>query len=534
MQVQPDNSSQRVNVTIPTVVDASVLRNSTSLGDNPNVTVVQNGTQRVTLSIGWSGPFTLRTAKVGVGSGTSDPQPHYLTLVESDDDSVTVEARDEYNNPESGVLVNTTQPDVFEDEDGEKLTDEDGRVTFEAVDGVSDSVTLFILDNSAARERVEAAVDTRAGVATEGSEAYVVDWLEGKSATQNPGLSCSGETCTLDASQQSSVTLFADSTPTVDGGTFEFAVSNTSVGTVSPASNTTTNTGESATVFSADRNGTGYVYVSSGGSGDRLNITVTNASSVVYNGDGETGIADSSLQFSVTNNRVDDVTVTDIRVDPANPSIARLDDPSFGTGMYASEFYMTTSGDGDEYVTDFGNGRALPLTFDLSDGQPGTDEEHLIEAGETAEYTLYEFLDDAGNSVDMSDEEVEITLFFSDGTQTKFTISGNTPGAPNVDTFQTTDSSKTSGNPKYAQFDVEWAVSDETSVQSVDLTMTRVSNGQQVDSASPSVSGSSASGTTTLRGPDQSSNPSGQQYEIAITVTDGDGESTTETTTVTV
>ncbi|SEW27910.1 hypothetical protein [Halobacterium jilantaiense] len=134
VQVQPETPGQPVNVTIPTVVNASVLRNSTSLGDNPNVTVTQNGTDRVTLSIDWSGPFTLRTAKVGVGSDATNPPPHYLTLVESDDDSVTVEARDEYNNPVSGTRVNTSEPSVFDDDDGEKRTNEDGRVTFD-VDG---------------------------------------------------------------------------------------------------------------------------------------------------------------------------------------------------------------------------------------------------------------------------------------------------------------------------------------------------------------------------------------------------------------
>lgn len=432
VQVQPQTSGQPVNVTIPTVVDASVLRNATDLGDNPDVTVTQAAPQRVTLSVGWSGPFTLRTAKVGVGSGATDPEPHYLTVVESDDDSVTVEARDEYSNPESGVTVSVNGTNPFES--ASAVTGADGRATFDATDGVSPTTaTLSILDNSDARERVDVEVDTSTGTAANGSEAYVVDWLEGESATQNPGLSCSGETCTLDASLQSSVTLFADSTPTVDGGTFEFAVSNTSIGTVSPSSNTTTGAGESSTEFSAVRDGTGYVYVSGGGSGDRLSITVTNTSSVVYNGDGRAGVFGSSLLFSVTNNRATDVTVTDIRVDPTNPSIARLDDPSFGTGAYQSEFYMTTPGDGDEYVTDFGGGEAIPQTFDLSNGQPGTDEDHLIEASETAEYTLYEFLDGADNGVDMTGEEVEITLFFSDGTQTTFTVGGGGSGSTSAE-----------------------------------------------------------------------------------------------------
>lgn len=191
VQVQSDNSSQPVNVTIPTVVDAGVLRNSTGLGDSTDVTVVQDGPERVTLSVNWSEPFTLRTAKVGVGSDASDPDPHYLTLMEKDDDSVTVEARDAYNNPESGVPVNTTQPDVFADEDGEKLTGEDGRVTFEAEDGESDRVVLSILNNSSARERVSVEIDatTAVGNGSGGSLVYHGDGtaFDGGDDDTNPG-----------------------------------------------------------------------------------------------------------------------------------------------------------------------------------------------------------------------------------------------------------------------------------------------------------------------------------------------------------
>lgn len=176
VQVQADDSGQPVTVTIPTVVNASVLRNSTNLGGMDNVTVVQNGSQRVTLSVDWDEPFTLRTAKVGVGSGATNPPSYYLTLVESDDDSVTVEARDEYNNPVSGELVSTTRPDVFEDEDGEKRTSGEGRVTFDALDGWDTDAQFLLVDGAGdlTERTVNASVDTATGVPGSGSGGSVV------------------------------------------------------------------------------------------------------------------------------------------------------------------------------------------------------------------------------------------------------------------------------------------------------------------------------------------------------------------------
>jgi hypothetical protein len=530
--VQVENTStEPINISIPTRLSSEDILNNTNLGDNSNVTVTEVGQNRVIISLPRD-EYTLQTARVDVGSQQSDLGEHYLTVVDRDDDEVTVEARDRFNNPVSGVRVNASSglnPEY-------RRTGVDGQATFEFADGATGEETIHILDNSSRKDRVQVSVPT--GSTTEnGSGAYNVQWLETLSQNSNNGLTCQNvQGCELDASVQTAVTLFADSTPTADGGIFEFAVSNTSVGTVSPPNATTSQSGQTSTTFTAERNGTVYAYVSSGGSGDRLEIRVTNFPGVVYNNDAQTGFYQSSLQFSVTNNKPDDAVVTDIRVDPVDSSIARLDDPEPGFGQYQSEFYMRTPNDGDEYTTDFGNGRSIPRTFDLSNGQPGTDSTHLIESGETAEYTLYQFQDSNNDPVDMTGKEVEITLYFQDGTQTTFTLNGDGSGegSPSVDTFQTTDTSKTGGNPKYAQFDVEWAVSDESAVQTVDLTMTRVSDGQQVDSESMSVSGGSASGTTTLRGPDQNPDPSGQQYEITITVTDDEGQTTTQTTTVTV
>ncbi|WP_232702511.1 Ig-like domain-containing protein [Halobacterium wangiae] len=275
VQVTNDTASP-VNVTLPTRASASSLANTTDLAEQDAVRAVEPaGDGRVRLVLE-PGTYTLRTASVGVGSRTSNPEPHYLTVVDRDDDSVTVEARDRFNNPESGVEVSVSGTNPFED--ASQVTDADGRATFEAAAGESGTATLEILGGGDPRERVTTTVDTSGSVGngTSGSEAYVVDWSETKSDNQNPGLTCTGENCTLDAGVQSSVTLFADSTPIVDGGTFEYAVGARTVGEVSPGEDATDASGESSTSFTANSNGTTNVYVSGGGSGDRLELTVEN------------------------------------------------------------------------------------------------------------------------------------------------------------------------------------------------------------------------------------------------------------------
>ncbi|MFB6069247.1 MAG: hypothetical protein ABEJ90_04900, partial [Halobacterium sp.] len=90
-----------------------------------------------------------------------DPPAHYLTVVESDDDSVTVEARDRFNNAESGVKVTASNPSLFEP--NSTRTGVNGRATFTVTSSGNWSSSLFILDNSTAREYVTASGTTGGG-----------------------------------------------------------------------------------------------------------------------------------------------------------------------------------------------------------------------------------------------------------------------------------------------------------------------------------------------------------------------------------
>ncbi len=278
-EVQVTNETAgNVTITVPTKFDAATLRNATNLGEQSTVRAVEpasGGRVRVVLE---PGTYTLQTAKLGVGSGVEDEEAQYLTVVDSDDGTVTVEVRDRFNTPVSGVNVRVNGSNPFES--GTAVTDDDGRATFEVEDRSRDTATLEILGGDDPHERVTVGTEFGEGGASGGNEAYDVDWAEEKSANQNPGLTCDGENCTLDASVQPSVTLFADSTPVVDGGTFTYSVSSSSVVGVSPESNESDSDGESSTELTAQSSGGANVYVASGGSGDLLSVEVVNAAAV--------------------------------------------------------------------------------------------------------------------------------------------------------------------------------------------------------------------------------------------------------------
>jgi len=149
-----NNTSGPVNVSVPTRLSADQLESRTDLGGHPGVIDVVDvpDENRVVVAVEWTGRFTLQTARVGVGSGTENPPPHYLTLVENRGDRVTVEARDRFNNAESGVKVNASDESLFVD--SPLWTDENGRATFEVDGNKNGTATFSINENSTKYERI--------------------------------------------------------------------------------------------------------------------------------------------------------------------------------------------------------------------------------------------------------------------------------------------------------------------------------------------------------------------------------------------
>ena len=104
----------------------------------------------------------------------------------------------------------------------------------------------------------------------------------------------------------------------------------------------------------------------------------------------------------------------------------------------------------------------------------------------------------------------------------------NTESAPVVDSLSASEVETSDGD---AEFDVSWDVSDsDGDLSSVDLTLTDDTAGETEDTASISVSGSSASGTTRLVA--ASDDGSGNSYTVDATVTDSAGNTGSGSTTV--
>ncbi|WP_049969965.1 Ig-like domain-containing protein [Haladaptatus cibarius] len=499
---------------------------------------VENGILRLTLlgtdSNGESVTYDLRMAKVGVGSETSETNATYITNVSGgggasvgEPTTLVAEVRDRYNNPVSGVRVNASGGVT----PTSARTDEQGRVRFSYTADTpgTETVMLAIDDGSEERERVNFEIEATAGGGAGGT--YDVEWIA------ETGLDCDDEftVCVLNRSQRRGATLTADVTyggePVTDTAV-DFGLNQTGIITTTPNAETTDSNGRVETEIRASETGTVRLFAASGGDADPVVIRVTQSGElpgIVYNEDATPtrgnrgGGPQSGFEFSVTNQLPEDVTLTDVRIDPQDTSIDVLSDPSTGEGRYESELHVEAESDG---TSDVGNGVSLPATIDIDrDGQqfsyeaPLRQEPRIGGDGGTATFYLYQF-ERNENPVGMTNEAVDITLYFEDHDPVEFTVNeqdgdggdGNQPSA-NIE-YVISDTSRNNNARYQLSYDV-------TETNDFDRLEVRYNNlDENYDAASGRYETTDSRGKTNVF---TAGGTMGDDYEIVLTAYDASG-----------
>jgi len=248
--------------------------------------------------------YELEMTKSAVGTGATDERAVYLTDVSGDGGSVargnnkemTLEVRDGYNNPVAGVIVNGSVGSGGSLDSGQETTDDSGQVTFQYTTtnetATATHLVNFTTEDSAVLSGRPFADETPTNgtmsvtvtSASGGGGAYTLDWTNpgGESANSGDALSsCDSDACTWDvgASDDDQLTLNATLDPTYEDIDVEYALDNTTVGTLSATSGTTGSDGADQTTLTAEENGTVTVLASAKDDSDVIEIEIVGVAS---------------------------------------------------------------------------------------------------------------------------------------------------------------------------------------------------------------------------------------------------------------
>jgi subtilisin len=174
---------------------------------------------------------------------------------------------------------------------------------------------------------------------------------------------------------------------------------------------------------------------------------------------------------------------------------------------------------------------------DSEDSDDSLDVTYTVDGG-SARSTTYDstsgYYEDSWDTTTVSDGDHALDASATDsaGNTSTASITVTTDNAESAPTVDSLSLSEVETSDSDAEFDADWSVGDaDGDLSSVDLVLTQDSDGSTEDSATVSVSGSSASGTTRLVA--AGDDGSGNSYTVELTVTDGAGNTTSDTASAT-
>lgn len=474
----PDNLTIRVPTQLPEHYWAALL--ATETGPDGNVTADCTGTTDATpgldpdataicdelVLVFDAGSYRLHAAAVGLGATDSRVDAANYTVavagnrsyvIEESRQQLTVEVRDRYDNPVSGVTVNATVADgagtIVEEN---VVTAEDGRATvvYQAptVGANEDNTTEEIEVAFGGTLGEQGLPPSRYGHPKDVKfEVYVQDVESGPSGGP-PGFSSVGATdLQADTAGQPQYLSFTPNATVPGGATVTVDLSAPNDDGITYTNPTVESGGGTATL---DSQGNQYevVYTApSGGvaAGSTVNVSVQadssgvsigsydvpftrddsrvteTASFQVQTASGATGISfsnagavgdnDAGVRFDIENGNLSAITVERITVEVSGQP-KQLAEQNAGTGAFDREVFVDTSGvgsdDGYAEAGDQNDAYSLGSSISLTDTA-------TIASQSSGTVTLYQFQGNNGAATSMAGKTIDVTITYTENGQTK-------------------------------------------------------------------------------------------------------------------
>ncbi|PSP34259.1 hypothetical protein BRC64_01255 [Halobacteriales archaeon QH_10_67_22] len=365
-------------------------------------------------------------ARVGVGTDVTETDEAYLTDVsgsvstvpESGSELLVVEARDEYNNPVSGVTVSADAVAGSLD-DTTARTGPEGRAAFlyEAPASVSSRIedTVEFSYTGAPGTGFDAAEPENVNMTVEiqntavggsaGDVPYSVTWDDPDGGSNDRyEFDVDTEGSLLDMTALVENTSLTNAT--IDGAEVDFAVNDSTVATVSPGTDTSGSNGEATTTLTAQSNGTVRVYaVTGGGASDYLDVNVSGV------GAGSDTIIDNFEDADI-DEYGGDVNQFSTTTNPAFDGSYALQSDSIGNAV---KYINTTSAPANDLPEYPREGDTFNYNFYPNSFSTNHQYRALVGFGETSGGKIYEVsIDETGDNTG----NFELTVSNGDGSET--------------------------------------------------------------------------------------------------------------------